>query len=205
MMLLPALPGHARVRHGDAWARENFARAERMREALERPSGQTAQPGETTSASSIPTAAFTSVLQLLPKADPSVVAVAELQVEMGRQFDDNKILQSAVKQYEFLRKEYPGSKYRFDALFTIGEIYKDDLDDPEEAQATFEEFLRRYPRIVCRKQAKQAIAELNQDAVDLQREAAAQREAEKYQKAADLVGKSAKPAGKVGEDVRSER
>jgi N-acetylmuramoyl-L-alanine amidase len=131
------------------------------------------------------------------KGDASVVAVAELQVEMGRQFDDNQILQSAVKQYEFLRKEYPGSKYRFDALFTIGEIYKDDLDDPEEAQATFEEFLHRYPRNRLAEEAKQAIAELNQNAADLQREAAALHEAEKYQKAADVVGKSQKPAGKV--------
>ena len=196
MMLLPALPGHARVRHGDAWARENFARAERMREALNgRPAKQRAHRDYQRVIDSYRRVYFGAPTS--SKGDASVVAVAELQVEMGRQFDDNQILQSAVKQYEFLRKEYPGSKYRFDALFTIGEIYKDDLDDPEEAQATFEEFLRRYPRNRLSEEAKQAIAELNQDAADLQREASAMREAEKYQKAADQVGKSAKPAGKV--------
>jgi N-acetylmuramoyl-L-alanine amidase len=196
MMLLPALPGHARVRHGDAWARENFVRAERMREALNgRPAKQRARRDYQRVIDSYRRVYFGAPTS--SKGDASVVAVAELQVEMGRQFDDNQILQSAVKQYEFLRKEYPGSKYRFDALFTIGEIYKDDLGDPEEAQATFEEFLRRYPRNRLSEEAKQAIAELNQDAVDLQREASAMREAEKYQKAADLVGKSAKPAGKV--------
>ena len=196
MMLLPALPGHARVRHGDAWARENFARAERMREALNgRPAKQRARRDYQRVIDSYRRVYFGAPTS--SKGDASVVAVAELQVEMGRQFDDNQILQSAVKQYEFLRKEYPGSKYRFDALFTIGEIYKDDLDDPEEAQATFEEFLRRYPRNRLSEEAKQAIAELNQDAADLQREASAMREAEKYQKAADQVGKSAKPAGKV--------
>jgi N-acetylmuramoyl-L-alanine amidase len=196
MMLLPALPGHARVRHGDAWARENFARAERMREALNgRPAKQRARRDYQRVIDSYRRVYFGAPTS--SKGDASVVAVAELQVEMGRQFDDNQILQSAVKQYEFLRKEYPGSKYRFGALFTIGEIYKDDLGDPEEAQATFEEFLRRYPRNRLSEQAKQAIAELNQDAADLQREASAMREAEKYQKAADLVGKSAKPAGKV--------
>ena len=47
------------------------------------------------------------------KADPSVVAVAETLVEMGRRFDDNKILNEAIEQYKFLRREYPGSKYRF--------------------------------------------------------------------------------------------
>ena len=62
------------------------------------------------------------------KADPSVVALAELLVEVGRQFDDPKVLKSAIGQYEFLRREYPGSRYRFDALFTIGEIYKDDVE-----------------------------------------------------------------------------
>jgi len=196
MMLLPALPGHARVRHGDAWARENFARAERMREALNgRPAKQRARRDYQRVIDSYRRVYFGAPTS--SKGDASVVAVAELQVEMGRQFDDNQILQSAVKQYEFLRKEYPGSKYRFDALFTIGEIYKDDLGDPEEAQATFEEFLRRYPRNRLSEEAKQAIAELSQHAVDLQREASAMREAERYQKAADLVGKSAKPAGKV--------
>ena len=63
------------------------------------------------------------------KADPSVVAVGRTAAEMGRRFDDDKILRSAIGQYEFLRREYPGSNDRFDALFTIGEIYKDDLND----------------------------------------------------------------------------
>jgi len=195
LMLLPALPGYARTRHGDAWARENFARAERMREALNgRPSQQRSRRDYQRVIDSYRRVYFGAPTS--SKGDASVVAVAELEVEMGRRFDDNQILQSAVKQYEFLRKEYPGSKYRFDALFTIGEIYKDDLDDPEEAKATFEEFLHRYPRSRLAEEARQAIAELNQDAADLQKEAAL-REAEKYQRAADLVGKSAKPAGKV--------
>jgi N-acetylmuramoyl-L-alanine amidase len=129
------------------------------------------------------------------KADPSVVAVAELKVEMGRRFEDDQILRAAVKQYEFLRREYPGSKYRFDALFTIGEIYKDDLDDPEQAKATFAEFLRRYPRNRLADDARQAIAELNQTATKsderASRQEAVQREAEKYQRAADLPGRDA--------------
>ena len=68
------------------------------------------------------------------KADPSVVAVAELLTEMGRRFDDDKALRSAIGQYKFLRREYPGSRDRFDALFTIGQIYQDDLKDPAQAK-----------------------------------------------------------------------
>jgi len=97
------------------------------------------------------------------KADPSVVAVAETLVEMGRRFDDNKILNEAIDQYKFLRREYPGSKYRFDGLFTIGEIYKDDLNDPDAARATFKDFLRHYPHNRLADGARQAIAELSEE------------------------------------------
>jgi N-acetylmuramoyl-L-alanine amidase len=193
-MLLPALPGHARVRHGDAWARDHFARAERMREALNgRPAEQRSRRDYLRVIDSYRRVYFGAPTS--SKADSSVLAVAELQVEMGRRFADNKILQAAVKQYGFLRKEYPGSRYRFDALFTIGEIYKDDLGDPEEARASFEEFLHRYPRNRLAEEAKQAIAELKQDAASLQKQAA-KREAEKYQKAADVAGKATKPGTK---------
>ena len=105
------------------------------------------------------------------KADPSVVAVAELMVEMGRRFDDEKTLRSAIGQYEFLRREYPGSRYRFEALFTIGEIYKNDLGDPARAKSTFEEFLRRYPRHHLAEQARAALAEPMQQAALRSKEA----------------------------------
>ena len=98
------------------------------------------------------------------KADPSVVAAAELMVEMGRTFDDDKILRAAIDQYRFLRKEYPGSKFRFGALFTIGEVYKEDLDDPVHAKAVFEEFLQRYPRNHLAEDAQQALIDISLEA-----------------------------------------
>jgi N-acetylmuramoyl-L-alanine amidase len=190
LALLPALPGHARVRHGDAWARDNFTRAERMREALNgRPVAQRTRKDYQRVIDSYRRVYFGAPSS--SKADPSVVAVAELKVEMGRRFDDRRVFQSAVKEYEFLRKEYPGSRYRFDALFTIGEIYKDDLEDPEEALVIFQEFLHRYPRNRLADQAKTAIAELKQDHGEPYK-SAAQREAEKYQRAAEVSGKPTK-------------
>jgi N-acetylmuramoyl-L-alanine amidase len=93
------------------------------------------------------------------RADASVVAVAELLAEMGRCFDDSNILRSAIGQYKFLRREYPGSRYRFDALFMIGQIYIDDLNDPGEAKPVFEEFLRRYPRNHLADAARKALTE----------------------------------------------
>jgi len=189
-MLLPVLPAHARVRHSDAWARENFTRAERLREALNgRPVAQRSRHDYQRVIDCYRRVYFGAPAS--SKADPSVVAVAELQVEMGRRFNDNTIFQRAVNEYQFLRKEYPGSRYRFDALFTIGEIYKDDLEDPEEALTTFEEFLHRYPRNRLSDQARQAVTELKQQARRQPKttspKTAAQREAEKYQRAADAV------------------
>ena len=126
------------------------------------------------------------------KADPSVVATAELMVEMGRRFDDNKILRGAVDQYRFLRKEYPGSKYRFDALFTIGEIYKDDLDDPEEARTTFEDFVRRYPRNRLAEGARAAVKEID-DAADAMELAGRKGKRSEAKEVARTVGRSELP------------
>ncbi len=202
LMLLPTLPAHARVRHGDVWGRENFARAERMREALNgRPAKQRSRRDYQRVIDSYRRVYFGAPSS--SKAERSVVAVAELQVEMGRRFDDNKILQAAVRQYEFLRKEYPGSKYRFDALFTIGEIYKSDLEDPEEALATFSEFLRRYPRNRLAEQSREEMAELKPERGERQK-SAAQREAEKYQRAADVTGKATKVATRKDDIASSE-
>jgi N-acetylmuramoyl-L-alanine amidase len=96
------------------------------------------------------------------KADPSLVAVAQLLMEMGRQFDDPGLLRSSVRHYEFLRREYPGSKERMDALLTIGEIYKDDLHDTLHANEIFEEFLRRYPRSALAEEARANLAQPGQ-------------------------------------------
>src|SRR5271155_70583 len=176
--LTPA-PAHARARHSDAWAREHFAAAERMREALNgRPSADRTRHDYQRVLN-----AYRNVYLGSPassKADPSVVAVAETLVEMGRRFEDDKILHEAIEQYKFLRREYPGSKYRFDGLFTIGEIYKDDLNQPEAARATFEDFLRRYPNNRLADGARQAIVEINRQAQS-EKKAEAQKTAEKRQ------------------------
>ena len=177
LVLLPLVSASARVHHNDAWARQQFAKADRMREALNgRPAGERTRREYQRVIDSYHRVYFGAPTS--SKADPSVVATAELMVEMGRRFDDNKILRGAVEQYRFLRKEYPGSKYRFDALFTIGEIYKDDLNDPEEARTTFEDFLHRYPRNRLADDARAAVKEIDAEADEMER-AAAQKTARK--------------------------
>lgn len=79
------------------------------------------------------------------KADAAALAVAELLEEQGRILDDPKSFKDAIGQLEFLRREYPGSKYRVEALFKIAQIYRDDLDDSAQAKTTFQDFLKHYP------------------------------------------------------------
>lgn len=158
MLLLSAMAAHARVHRSGAWADSQFAAAERMQEALE------GRPAESRARLDYERVinAYRRVYLGAPnsgRADPSVVAAAQMTEEMGRRFNDPEVLRSAVQQYEFLRHEYPGSKFRFEALFRIGEIYKDDLHDKSRADTTFEEFLRRYPRNQFAEAARQALAE----------------------------------------------
>jgi N-acetylmuramoyl-L-alanine amidase len=164
LALLVAQPAHARVHHSDAWAREHFAAAERMREALNgRPPIERTRRDYQRVVN-----AFRLVYLGAPsssKADPSVVAVAETLVEMGRRFEDDSILNKAVLEYKFLRREYPGSKYRADGLFTVAEIYKDDLNDSKAARSSFQEFLHHYPYNRLADDARQAILEIDQQAL----------------------------------------
>ena len=143
-------------------AREQFDKAEQMRESLNgMPADQRTRKEYQRVAD-----AYRKVYYVSPassKADASVVAVAEILAEMGRQFQPGeKDLRAAISQYEFLRREYPGSKYRFQALFTIGQIYKEDLGDDDAARETFQDFLKHYPRNSLAPEAKQALTELNQ-------------------------------------------
>jgi N-acetylmuramoyl-L-alanine amidase len=165
-LLLAAMSAHARVHKSATWADSEFAAAEQMQEALE------GRPLESRTRNDYEHVidAYRRVYLGAPtsgRADPSVVAAAQMTEELGRRFNAPDILRSAIQQYEFLRREYPGSKFRFDALFRIGEIYKDDLHDKTRADATFEEFLRRYPRNQFADAARHALAEPAQQQVSL--------------------------------------
>jgi N-acetylmuramoyl-L-alanine amidase len=141
-------------------ARSQFDNAEKMREAL---NGQPASERSKREYQRVMDA-YRRVYYMSPassKADASVVAVAELLAEMGRAFNDEKALRSAIGQYEFLRREYPGSKSRFDALFTIGQIYKDDLQDNDNAKEAFQEFVKKYSHHRLAEDARDAISEID--------------------------------------------
>ena len=96
-----------------------------------------------------------------PKADASIFAVAQLLAEEGRILNDEKSLHDAIGQYEFLRREYPGSRYRADALLAEGDIYLHDLSDNASAKAMYQAFLKEYPRSAGATEARADLKELH--------------------------------------------
>jgi N-acetylmuramoyl-L-alanine amidase len=93
--------------------------------------------------------AFREVCRLNPaygKTPVALAAVAELYEEMGRVFASDSYYLESIKTYRFLIKEYPQNRIARDALFTVGEIYRTDLVDREEARKTFQDFLKMYPK-----------------------------------------------------------
>ncbi|HEY6308517.1 MAG TPA: N-acetylmuramoyl-L-alanine amidase [Candidatus Angelobacter sp.] len=159
--LLSAADARRTVQQKKQAARSQFEIAERLREALEgkRESLRTRADYQKVME------AYRKVYHTAPnsiKADVSVLAVAELLDDQGRVLHDAKSYSDAIGQLVFLRREYPGSKYRVEALFTIGEIYRDDLNNNAEAQATFEDYLKHYPNSRLAPQAKQALAEIGE-------------------------------------------
>jgi len=155
-ILLTAGYVQARVHRSESWAETQFDKAESQRETLE---GRAEQSRTRREYETVITAYRRVVLEAptSSKADDSAFAVAEITAEMGRRFQDDNALNSALREYKFLRREYPGSKHRIAALLAIGKIYKSDLGDDPDGREALEELLRRYPHS---QSAEQARAEL---------------------------------------------
>lgn len=125
-------------------ARDQFERAVRMRTMLEGylPRDRAISDYQQT------IAAYHKVYLISAQAEevtPSLIAEAELYLEMGRQFDP-KYFQTAIDTYSLLLKEYPGTRYRGEAEFAIALIQKDDENQLDTAETTFKDFLKRYPK-----------------------------------------------------------
>jgi N-acetylmuramoyl-L-alanine amidase len=157
LLLLPGLSAHGRSHKSDSWARAQFTAAENMRETLHKRAAEQRSRREYQSVVN----AYRRVYLGAPSSSKSAASVAisaGLMVEMGRRFHDDDILYSAIRQYEFLRREYPGSGSRLDALLSIGQIYQDDLNDVDRGREVFEELLRRYPHSRLSDQARAELA-----------------------------------------------
>lgn len=153
-----------------AEAKEQFARAEKMRTAL------TGKPSERRTAGEYKelALAFRKVYLITPHAAESsqgLLAVAETYQEMGRLFDE-RYHHQAIDAYLFLLKHYPATRFRDDALFTVAHIQHEDLGELDSAEQSYREFLRRFPRAPKAGEAKGALARIARDREAAKSEAA---------------------------------
>ena len=185
-LLVVSASAEARVHRSQAWAETQFTKAEALRETL---NGHDEQARTRREYETVVDSYRRIVLEApaSSKADGSAFLVAQLTAEMGRHFKDDMALYTAVREYKYLRKEYPGSKHRIEALLAIGEIYKNDLGDDSDARAAFEELLRRYPHNKLVKEAKAELAASTEQASEGKDESNAASDAsdEQTQAAAD--------------------
>ncbi len=139
-------------------ARDQFASAVKMRTMLE----GYLEKDRSLSDYKQTIAAYRKVYLISVEADevtPSLIAEGELYQEMGRLYDP-KYFQSAIDSFNFLLKQYPGSRYRGQALLAIAQIQKDDLNKTDDAEATYKEYLKRFPRSEKAADARAALKEL---------------------------------------------
>ncbi|MBI4461217.1 MAG: N-acetylmuramoyl-L-alanine amidase [Acidobacteria bacterium] len=92
-----------------------------------------------------------------------LMEIGELSQEMGHRWNRPKDFQAAIQAYDFLVREYPHSRYRHDALFTIARIYREYLQQPKDAVQQFERFLKTYPQSPQAEEARQAIADIQSE------------------------------------------
>ena len=140
-------------------ARQQFERAVRIRTVLE----ERPEKSRTLADYKQAVAAYQKVYLITPQAEevtPALIAEAELYQQMAQQFDE-KYFQSAIDKYNFLLKQYPESRYRSEAIFSIAQIQKNDLGRPEVAEVTFKDFLKRFPKSDKAPKARQALKEIS--------------------------------------------
>jgi N-acetylmuramoyl-L-alanine amidase len=139
-------------------ARDQFSRAVKMRTILE----GYLEKDRSLSDYRQTVAAYHKVYLISTQAEevtPSLVAEGELYEEMGRLFNA-KYFQSAIEAYNFLLKQYPDSRYRGEAMLAIAQIQKDDLHKPADAEASYKDYLKKFPRSEKAAEARQALREI---------------------------------------------
>jgi N-acetylmuramoyl-L-alanine amidase len=201
-VLLPSIlvsSGGARtVRQKKQAARIQFEAAERLHDALR----ETPESARSHRDFQKVIEAYRKVYYTAPtssKADEAVLAVAELLDEQGRALNDEKSYKDSIGQIRFLLHEYPGTRHRVNALFTIGQIYRDDLRDLDHAQSAFQDFLKRYPHSKLADQARKELVEIGDAAVGgnpFKRKSAHKQRSEPEPKAAWADAEPARPAQK---------
>ncbi len=138
-----------------------------------------------------------AALRAVYRADPAygrtpaaLAAVGELYEEMGRQFSDDGYYHLSLGAYQFVIQQYSDTSLARHSLLAIGDIYRSDLDDLENAQAAYRQFLDQYPKTEKAAEAREKLKQIRQ--LQAARKAARQKAAPSAQKEpAEAEGESA--------------
>ena len=109
-------------------------------------------------------AAYYDVYRLNPnssKATPALTIVGDLYREMGREFTSDTYYWEAIKSYQSLIKQYPHSRLGREAQFTVAEVYRQDLEDPENARKAYQDFIAANPQSSHVDEAREMLARLD--------------------------------------------
>ncbi|MDD5543375.1 MAG: N-acetylmuramoyl-L-alanine amidase [Acidobacteriia bacterium] len=163
-------------------AKAAFNKAEQLRAALDGSPLANRKVADYENAARV----YWSVYSIYPAsayAPNALLAIAEIHTQMGGDLKRPSSYRKAVKDYEFLIQQYPYSSLNKEALFTIGLIYQNDLNNPEAALKTFESYLQKYkrgPKIIAAKENIRKLKEaIKTGEKTLPGEATKQSEAEK--------------------------
>ena len=137
---------------------EQYQQAVKLRDKLESKSEKDRTLADYKTAANAFRKIFMSTSRI-PEAPDSLFAAARLYREMGRQFEP-EYFDTAIVTYRFLLRSYTISHYRADALFSIGQIQQQDMERLDDAQATFQEFLKQFPRAENANDARVALDQI---------------------------------------------
>jgi N-acetylmuramoyl-L-alanine amidase len=161
LLAIPALAFPAVSAHRQAQARAAYDEARRLQASLE------TQPEVSRPKADYEKVIlkFHEVYRLNPasaNAPASLAAIAALYEEMGRILSSQGYYRSSAQAYKFLIAQYPWSPISRDALFALAEVYRGDLNDPQEARKTFRKFLELYPKSAQAARAREQLKEMEE-------------------------------------------
>ena len=96
-----------------------------------------------------------------PHAAEAVNAEAALLAEQGRELKDAASSRAALRQYEFLRTQYPGSPLRGPALLAEARIYAESLNNSAAARERYRLLMKEAPGSTSARTARLELANLD--------------------------------------------
>ncbi len=94
------------------------------------------------------------------KAPVAAETMGDLYVEMGRLFHDPEYYQSAIKSYQYVVSQYPGTSMARESALDVGKVYLEGLNDPDQATEAYRALLEKYPASPQSSEARKKLKEI---------------------------------------------